>query len=317
MDSGRHRHGRGRWPLLGLGVGGGLFAAAVVAMAVGLGQVMAGQACAAVLSAAGTVSGIATHYAMQSGGGNCSYPGPPADKLYVALSPSEYDSAAQCGSYLEVSGPDGSVRVEVVDQCPPCATGHIDLSATAFAKIAPLSAGLVRVTYRTLVDPPLPGPVALRVSEGSSRYWLSLLVINTGNPVASVQVESASSGWRDLVRPDYNYWIAQPGAGAGPFTVKVTDTLGHQITVRGVALERGVVQDTGTWMYGANGAPAPASARATPISAAPATTAPATTTRRGRRSPSPVAARSAAPVAAGVPMTQAPTASSPSAGPSC
>jgi hypothetical protein len=40
------------------------------------------------------------------------------------------------------------------------------------------------------------------------RYWLALLAMNTGNPLASVQVKSAAGGWRDLVRADYDYWIA-------------------------------------------------------------------------------------------------------------
>ena len=162
-----------------------------------------------------TTAGTGTHYVL-TGTGNCSYRTPPADGLFVALSPAEYHGAAACGGYVEVSGPQGSVRAEVIDQCPPCAAGHIDLSEAAFARIAPLSAGLVSVTYRAVADPALPAPVALRVKEGSSRYWLALLAMNTGNPLASVQVESAAGGWRDLVRADYNYWIASSGGGGRP-----------------------------------------------------------------------------------------------------
>jgi expansin (peptidoglycan-binding protein) len=162
-------------------------------------------------AASSQITGTATHYVLPASGGNCSYPGPPADGLYVALSPSEYDGAAACGGYLEVTGPDGSVRVEVVDQCPPCQAGHIDLSETAFARLAPLSAGLIHVTYRTIADPPLPGPVSLRVKEGSSPYWLALLPMNTGNPVASVEVKSSSHGWQELARASFNYWIASSG----------------------------------------------------------------------------------------------------------
>ena len=132
---------------------------------------------------------------------NCSYPSPPADGLFVALSPGEYDNAAACGGYLEVHGPDGSVRVEVIDQCPGCGAGHIDLSEAAFSAIAPLNAGLVDVTYQPLVNPSLPGPISLLVKQGSSQYWLALLAMNTGNPLASVQVQSESGGgWYNLVQ---------------------------------------------------------------------------------------------------------------------
>ena len=135
---------------------------------------------------------------LQPGTGNCSYPGLPAGQLYVALSPGEYAGGAACGSYLQVSGPDGSVTAEVVDQCPPCGAGHIDLSEQAFARIAPLSAGLVGVSYHTIADPPLPGPLSVLVKTGSSAYYLALLPMNTGNALASVQVSSPSHGWQDL-----------------------------------------------------------------------------------------------------------------------
>jgi len=289
-------------------------------VAVGIGQVTGGRACASAVSAvsgAGAVAGTATHYVL-SGTGNCSYPSPPADGLYVALSPSEYDGAAACGGYVEVSGPDGSVSAEVIDQCPPCAAGHIDLSEAAFSRIAPLSAGLVSVTYRSVADPPLPAPVSLRVKEGSSPYWLALLAMNTGNPLASVQVETASGSWRDLVHADYNYWLASSGAGPGPFTVRLTDTVGHQVTVHDVALDPGVIQDTGTLMYGAGTVTAPTSAAPVKTASVPASSEPA----RRQRAPVPAAhsatARQAAPRdPAQVPETHAHAQRSPSTAPSC
>jgi expansin (peptidoglycan-binding protein) len=324
MVHGRHGRGGARWPLFGLGGLGAV--AAVIVVAIGIGQVAGGRACASVVPAAATTAGTATHYVL-TGTGNCSYPSPPADGLFVALSPAEYHGAAACGGYAEVSGPDGSVQAEVIDQCPPCAAGHIDLSEAAFARIAPLSAGLVSVTYRAVADPALPAPVALRVKEGSSRYWLALLAMNTGNPLASVQVASAAGGWRDLVRADYNYWIASSGAGDGPFTVRLTDTAGHQVTVRGVTLEPGVVQDTGIRMYGAGRVASPASSA--PVSSAPRATAKASRVARQRvaaSAPVPVgpapagsapAGSAPARVAGQAPAAQENVPRSPSAAPSC
>jgi expansin len=243
----------------------------------------------------GTVSGIATHYVL-TGLPNCSYPSPPANNFFVALSPSEYDSAAACGGYLTVTGPDGSVTAQVIDQCPECATGHIDLSEPAFAKLAPLSAGLINVHYQHLADPTLPGPVTMEVKSGSSQYWLALLPGNTGNPLASVQVETASGGWISLARANYNYWIAQSGAGSGPFTVRLTDTQGNQVTVHDVALDPGAVQSTGVYMYGTGGdqgAPAPSSSAVAPSSAvsSPDSSTSASPTAPASVSPSPSPAR--------------------------
>ena len=248
----------------------------MVALAVGISQATASPACASVIMPATTdlagagapeaavtgahagaqTSGEATHYELAAGGmGNCSYPSPPAGQLYVALSPSEYGGSAACGSYLQVSGPDGSVTVEVVDQCPECQAGHIDLSEQAFARIAPLSAGLVPVSYHTIADPPLPAPLSMLVKTGSSAYYLALLPINNGNPLASVAVRQDPGGWQELGRTTYGYWLASSGAGPGPFTIRLTDSLGHQATVNGITVSPGVVQATGTSMYGAAAAP--------------------------------------------------------------
>jgi expansin (peptidoglycan-binding protein) len=313
MVSGRHRHRDGhggprwRWPLLGFSAGGGVVAAVI--LAVGLGQVTSPRACAAELSAAGPGTQTATHYVLQ-GLPNCSY-SPPADGLYAALPPAEYASAAACGEYVQVSGPDGSVRVKVIDQCPDCAAGHIDLSETAFARLAPLSAGLVNVSYTPLADPPPPAPVSVEVKQGSSQYWLALLADNTGNPLASVQVQTPS-GWLPLARASYNYWIAQSGAGPGPFTVRLTDTQGHQATVSGITLSPGAVQPTKTWMYGAGGdpapaTPAPATSRAAAAPTASAATASAAPARTAAATARPAAARAAS-LTTGAPATGPPAA---------
>jgi expansin len=312
MASPRHsRAERGGRPrrrglVIGLATGGGVVAIAAIALAVGLSQTADGPACAGALPAAfvvagsaGQVSGsgaqTATHYQLD-GVPNCSYPAPPADGLYAALPTAEYASAATCGGYLRVTGPHGtSVQVKVVDQCPDCAAGHIDLSDAAFAKLAPLSAGLIDVRYSAVSDPVLPGPVTVQVKDGSSRYWLALLPDNTGNALASVAVRSGS-GWLSLARASYNYWIGSSGAGPGPFTVRLTDTAGNQVTLNGITLSPGVTQRTASLMYGAAGQPG----LATPAAAAPGTSTPAGSPRASLASLTPTAVRSVAPAASTV-----------------
>jgi expansin (peptidoglycan-binding protein) len=314
----------------------------LVALAVGISQATAAPACASVImpgtsaipgAAAGTgtgtaltgtgaaavtgavagaqTSGEATHYELASGGmGNCSYPSLPAGQLYVALPPSEYGAAAACGSYLQVSGPDGSVTVEVVDQCPECQAGHIDLSEQAFARIAPLSAGLVAVTYHTIADPPLPAPLSMLVKAGSSAYYLALLPINNGNPLATVAVSKGSGGWQELSRTTYGYWLASSGAGPGPFSVRLTDSLGHQATVHGITISPGVVQSTGTSMYGAAAAPVA-------TTAAPAAPKKAAHARRARHRRHALHATPSPALAGGISVAEVSPAAAVSPTPSC
>ncbi|MFF5228903.1 expansin EXLX1 family cellulose-binding protein [Dactylosporangium sp. NPDC000521] len=223
---------RSTWVVAAAGaVVAGTAAVALVAQA-------SGAACAAPAAS----SGQATFYAAD-GGGNCSFDQVP-NPLVVALGDAEYAAGAACGGYLDVKGPKGTVRVKVTDRCPECAAGHLDLSRQAFAKIGDPVAGVIKVTYSRVTSPPVPGPMTVRVKEGSSRYWLALRLDNTGNPLSAVELQSGG-GWKALSHTDYNYWIAQNGAGSGPFTVRVTDTAGRRTTLSGVTLTVGTVQRPG------------------------------------------------------------------------
>lgn len=211
-------------------------------------QLAGGAACAAVRAAA--TSGKATFYDLAGGTGNCSMRAP-ADDLYVALGPSEYRAAAACGGFLQVSGPKGSVRVKVVDQCPECEPGHVDLSRKAFARIADPVQGIVPVRYRPVVDPSGQGRLSVQVKDGSSRFWVALLVDGAGNPLRKVEARTGNGAFTALQQADFNFWIGEGGAGGGPFQVRVTDDQGHQVTAKGVALRPGVTQKTSARLYGA------------------------------------------------------------------
>jgi expansin (peptidoglycan-binding protein) len=218
-------------------------------------RLSSGVACAATAS-----SGRATFYELERLG-NCSFHDVRVSDLYVALGPAEYRKAAACGSFLDVSGPKGTVRVKVADQCPECERGHLDLSRAAFSRIAEGAKGSVAVRYTTVVDPPA-GPLSFRVKEGSSKFWFALQVDDHGNELRSVQVRSGGGAWRTLVRADFNYWISETGAGTGPFQVRVADVRGHTAEVSGIRFRVGVVQRTSTRLYqAAAAAPTPGAAR--------------------------------------------------------
>ncbi|KAF9206237.1 hypothetical protein BGZ49_002792 [Haplosporangium sp. Z 27] len=52
-----------------------------------------------------------------------------------------------CGQCLQVTGPSGTIQVQVVDMCPGCTTGSLDLTPGAFAKIANIDQGRVPITW--------------------------------------------------------------------------------------------------------------------------------------------------------------------------
>ena len=181
----------------------------------------------------------------------------------------------------------------VVDSCPDCEAGHIDLSPEAFARIADPAAGSTKMTLTGVHNPMPAKDLSFKVKEGSQQWWLALLPIDHGNPLASVELK-AGGGWRSLSRSDYGYWIAE-NAGTGPFTVRLTDVYGAQATATGIRLAAGQVQHTSTRLYGG-----PAPAPTTPVASSPAA------------SPSPPASPSA--TATSVPPTD-PASSPPAAAP--
>lgn len=177
--------------------------------------------------------GEATYYDAD-GTGNCSFDASPDDLLVAALNDVDYAGSAACGACARVEGPDGTVDVRIVDRCPECAAGDIDLSPEAFARIAPLEAGRVAASWR-FVPCAVSGPIALRFKEGSSEFWTAVQVRNHRHAVASLAFRS-DDALVEVPRLEYNYFVYEAGMGPGPYTFVVTDVVGQPLEVAGVAL---------------------------------------------------------------------------------
>ncbi|MEU4217860.1 expansin EXLX1 family cellulose-binding protein [Actinoplanes sp. NPDC026623] len=223
-----HRLLAPRW----LATGGAVLLAGVLGVAMLLQN--SGSACAAPPSSA-KHKGKATFYDLAGTQGNCSTE-PPADDLYVALGRTEYSGATACGSYLDVTGPKGKVRVKVFDSCPECPVGHLDLSRTAFNRIGKEIDGIIPITYRAVPNAPAPGPLSITFVEGTSQYYWAVTIDNHSNPIRSVQAKGPGGAWKKAALEDYNVWIIDGQTGGGPFQVRMTDIYGRTITARNIKL---------------------------------------------------------------------------------
>ena len=100
-------------------------------------------------AATGTIyMGQATYY-NADGTGACGFKATPNDLDVAALNGSQYKKS-WCGQCALVTGPKGMVKVRIVDLCPGCAFGGLDLSQQAFEAIASLSAGRVKITWHVI-----------------------------------------------------------------------------------------------------------------------------------------------------------------------
>lgn len=101
-------------------------------------------------SGSSSYSGEATYYG--TGMGSCGHDSKDSDYI-VALNHGQMNNGANpnnnalCGKKITAKGPDGSVTVTIVDTCPGCAYGDLDLSPAAFSKIAAMSRGRVPITW--------------------------------------------------------------------------------------------------------------------------------------------------------------------------
>jgi expansin len=226
-----------------------------------------------------TIEGHAVFYDPGQAAGSCGLGPFPAGGWYASLPPRGYASGRACGSYVDVHGPGGTVRAEVVDVCTDCAAGTVDLSRAAFGRIAAPRAGTVAVSYQPTVDPPLPGPLALRIAPAARPGDLAVQVINHGNRLSSVAASRPGGRWQRLAPSADGYWAgplrpARAGsagtrdAGA-PLRVRITDVEGHQVVLTGIPARSGV-RHARAWMYRARNRPAPVATRPAVAAASPA-----------------------------------------------
>jgi expansin len=138
-----------------------------------------------------------------------------------------------CGSCARIDGPAGSVTVRIVDRCPECKPGDIDLSPQAFEQIAPLADGRVTIHWE-YVPCAVEGPVVYHFKEGSNPWWTAIQVRNHRHAVAKLEWRAPDGDFRVVPRESYNFFVESSGMGEGPYTLRVTDVLGNVLTDEGI-----------------------------------------------------------------------------------
>ncbi|KQJ83731.1 expansin-B17 isoform X1 [Brachypodium distachyon] len=159
-----------------------------------------------------------------------------------SVSPVLFKGGEGCGACYKVKCLDHgicsrrAVTVIVTDECPGglCGGGHthFDLSGAAFSRMAVAGAGAhlrdrgqLSVVYRRTACKYGGKNIAFHVNEGSTNFWLSLLVeFEDGEgDIGSMQLKQASSAqWLDMKHVWGATWCMYGGPLAGPFSVRLT-----------------------------------------------------------------------------------------------
>lgn len=196
-----------------------------------------GDAAVSVTTACQTLpsyTGHATYYDA-TGTGTCLLQELQPTAMIAALNETDFSSAAWCGACAKVTGPKGVVTVKIVDMCPTCSAGDLDLSPAAFAAIAEPIDGVADINWE-FVPCETAGNIQLHYKEGSSAYWTAVQIRNHRYPIASAEYLDDSGQYQPLNREQYNFFIHWSGLGEPPYTFRFKDFNGQEIIQRDVGL---------------------------------------------------------------------------------
>jgi expansin len=152
----------------------------------------------------------------------CSFDKPSSDDDVAAIAQQDWNGSKWCGACAEVTGASGKkVTVRIVDKCENCSTGDLQLSKGAFEKIANSSDDTVGISWE-LVSCIVDGGMKYKFEKQSNASWTALLVDNYRLPITMVEVVKDGTGYQNVPRNEYNYFIDNNGFGSNPTTVRVT-----------------------------------------------------------------------------------------------
>ncbi|KAK7272367.1 hypothetical protein RJT34_28907 [Clitoria ternatea] len=204
--------------------------------------------------------GTATWYGDPEGdgstGGACGYGAmvsmKPLKGRVGAVGPALFRDGKGCGACYKVKCLDQricskrAVTVIITDECPGCPSDRtqFDLSGAVFGRLSlPGQNSLLRnrgqipIIYKR--TPCLYGgkDIAFQINEGSTPYWLSLLVMyeDGDGDVSSMQIQEAgSSEWLQMKHLWGANWVIIRGPLKGPFSVKLSTSTGKSLIAKDV-----------------------------------------------------------------------------------
>lgn len=173
------------------------------------------------------------------GAGACALDEEVGNPMVAAINRKDFDKAAMCGAYLRIMGAKGEAVVRVVDICPGCKAGGLDLNKSAFAKVADIGKGREVIRWE-IASPPIATPVQYHFKSGSSGYWTGIQIRNHRNPIAKLEYLKADGTWASIARSPYNYFVQKsPSMGVGSYTLRLTDFYGNILIDQDIPLKSG------------------------------------------------------------------------------
>lgn len=183
-------------------------------------------------------SGEATFYNPAGSSGSCMFDSTADSVMIGAINQFDYAGSEMCGACVRVTGPRGTVDIRIVDLCPECPQGNIDLSPQAFSIIADTTLGRVAITWQ-LIPCKTSDPVSYHFNDSTSQWWSAVQIRNHRYPVFSLEYFTSQKIFKRVNRTAYNYFVEPEGMGTGPYTFRIMDIYGHTLVDSGITSSPG------------------------------------------------------------------------------
>lgn len=185
--------------------------------------------------------GDGTFYGGVAGGsgGNCTLPVEEDDFYHAAMNEIQYDDGNACGACVKIFGPNYSITLKIVDRCPECLPGDIDLSEQAFAQIANPIDGRVPISWY-YVPCPDSKTISIAYHESMNPYFFRAQIRNHRYAIKELAFRNASGNYISIDRENYNAFVYAGGIDEdksqyGPYAFKITSIHDQEIEVENVA----------------------------------------------------------------------------------
>ncbi|KAH9445662.1 hypothetical protein Pst134EA_022611 [Puccinia striiformis f. sp. tritici] len=183
--------------------------------------------------------------------GNCLFQEWPQPKGLgpIAISSNLWDSAAVCGACISITGPFGTHKGIVSDQCASCKADSLDLGPELWKQVSNgQNPGVLPINWE-IVPCNFSTPIKFINKDGVSKDWNSVQVAGAEVPIRSLEVmpitnpgseDIESKSWIRLTKQsNSNHFQPESGKGLGKLAdLRVTCDNGKQIITKNVKLDR-------------------------------------------------------------------------------
>uniref|UniRef100_K3X0Q7 Expansin-like EG45 domain-containing protein n=1 Tax=Globisporangium ultimum (strain ATCC 200006 / CBS 805.95 / DAOM BR144) TaxID=431595 RepID=K3X0Q7_GLOUD len=181
--------------------------------------------------------GDGTAYTLGStSAGNCNMMAANSDAgaNYAAINNPQWDGMKSCGRCAEVSCDDArctstsSQVVQILDRCPECKSGDLDLSPSVFKMITGSDPARLSIKWK-FVDCPSQGNIKFCLKGGSNNFWTAIQPANFVSGVTSMTVNGKAT---TMVDSAYYYLLdgnSQVQTDLSSVKVKLTSVSGEVV----------------------------------------------------------------------------------------